>query len=259
MWFTRQLEDNLMGREGEYLGFYWQDRAQTLGEYLRFCSKIFEGLGDGAGQLSNIALATEGGNIAVRIPIADQSTFELGEKIISPKVKYEFKEGDSNIAFAKSPLGFTSTWIFRLTSGENGTVTISSGSFGDVSPGNSIVLKFSDWSSLVSRGELEKIWINIISLSECDFANFSSNDLNQKIDPEFQCDFAVGWLNYIANFEGLDQKKLPASIDAQETRNGLILKISSEKFRTVDEGLLNELRITQELLVDSGVIDTDDF
>lgn len=248
-----------MGREGEYLGFYWQDRAQTLGEYLRFCSKIFEGLGVNLGQFGNIKLATEGGNIGVRIPITDQDIFELGENIISPKVKYEFKEGDSNIASAISPLGFTSTWVFRLTSGEDGRATISSGSFGDTSPGNSIVLKFSDWRSLVSRGELEKIWINIIRLSECDFANFASKNLNQKIDPEFQYDFAVGWLSYISNFKGLDLKKLPTGIDVQEALNGLILKLPNEKLRTVDEEVLNELRATQKLLVVGGVIDTDDF
>jgi hypothetical protein len=28
--------------EGGYLSFYWQDRAQTLGDYLIFCSRIID-------------------------------------------------------------------------------------------------------------------------------------------------------------------------------------------------------------------------
>ncbi|MGR5150089.1 hypothetical protein ACQKP8_26530 [Photobacterium alginatilyticum] len=244
--------------ERGYLGFYWHDRAQTLGDYLSFCSRFFEVLGGNA-QLSDITLATEGGNIAVRIPIIGPDLFELGGKIVSPKVKYDYKEGGADITFVKSPLGFTSSWVFSLASGESGTVTISSGSYGDVSPGNSIVLKFSDWNSLVSRDELEKIWIDTILLSECDFAAFTSKDLNQEIDPEFQYDFSVGWLSYVARHEGIDLKKLPASIYAEDAANGLILKTSKDKLCSFDKGTLNELKNAQELLVDSGVIDTDDF
>lgn len=242
-----------------YLGFYWQDRAQTLNDYLLFCAKFFQVLSSNFPGLRDVAIATKSGNLAVEVPTTGQDFFALAEKILSPKVKYEYREGDSNILQAKSPLGFTSTWTFSLASGESGSVTISAGSFSDASPGNSIVLKFSHWDSLVSQGVLEKIWLDNIFLSECEFAVFSSTKLHKIIDPEFHYNFAVGWLSYVANYDGLDLKKLPAGLDVKKMTSGLVLKTTKDKLCSFDEKLLDGLKVVQALLVDSGVVDIDDF
>ena len=244
--------------ENAYLGFYWQDRKQTLGEYLEFCSNLFEVIRSTIPQISDIALATENGNLAVRMPLGSRDATELGEKILSPKVKYDYEGNDSNITGVTSILGFTSTWVFGLDSGGSGVVTVSSGSYGDLSPGNSIVLKISDWTYL-SRDELEKLMINIILCSQCNLATFTSKNLNKLIDPKFQYDFAVGWLSYLSMHKGLNLTKLPSGVNTQETANGLVLKVPKDNICSLEDEVVNELRSVQELLVDSGLVYTDDF